>query len=284
MSYIGVNATRWAWAAPVASSSERLVLLALAKHADEDGSSFPSADTLAEETRLNRKTVFSALTSLCEGGLIVRSCRSGQGRRNQYELRIDSTENGTYQKRNDPKTERSSSQKRDFESTENGTSNVPNLGHEYRREERREQGREQGMFFVEPPSGGFDDAPPTLFDDETTEKVERSASRIPACPYKKLVDLYHEVCPMLPTVTVLTPGRKTQLKARWTEIYREEHCASEEECLENFRFIFNRVAASRFLTGRTDPGPNRSRPFVANLDWLIKAANFVKVCENRYSN
>lgn len=140
MSYIGLNATRWAWAAPVASSSERLVLLALAKHADEDGSSFPSADTLAEETRLNRKTVFSALTSLCEGGLIVRSCRSGQGRRNQYELRIDSTENGTYQKRNDPKTERSSSQKRDFESTENGTSNVPNLGHEYRREERREQG------------------------------------------------------------------------------------------------------------------------------------------------
>ena len=284
MSYIGVNATRWAWAAPVASSSERLVLLALAKHADEDGSSFPSADTLAEETRLNRKTVFSALTSLCEGGLIVRSCRSGQGRRNQYELRIDSTENGTYQKRNDPKTERSSSQKRDFESTENGTSNVPNLGHEYRREERREQGREQGMFFVEPPSGGFDDAPPTLFDDETTEKVERSASRIPACPYKKLVDLYHEVCPMLPTVTVLTPGCKTQLKARWTEIYREEHCTSEAECMENFRFIFNRVAASRFLTGRTDPGPGRSRPFVANLDWLIKAANSDKVCENRYSN
>lgn len=166
MSYIGLNATRWAWAAPVASSSERLVLLALAKHADEDGSSFPSADTLAEETRLNRKTVFSALTSLCEGGLIVRSCRSGQGRRNQYELRLDSTENGTYQKRNVPKTERSSSQKRDFESTENGTSNVPNLGHEYRREERREQGKEQ-WFFVEPPSGGFDDAPPTLFEDET---------------------------------------------------------------------------------------------------------------------
>lgn len=146
MSYIGLNATRWAWAAPVASSSERLVLLALAKHADEDGGSFPSADTLAEETRLNRKTVFSALTSLCEGGLIVRSCRSGQGRRNQYELRIDSTENGTYQKRNDPKTERSSSQKRDFESTENGTSNVPNLGHEYRREERREKNNEERSF------------------------------------------------------------------------------------------------------------------------------------------
>lgn len=144
-------------------------------------------------------------------------------------------------------------------------------------------GNEQG-FFVESPSGDFDDeAPAGLFDDEL-EKVDRPSSRIPACPYKKLVDLYHEVCPMLPTITVLTPGRKTQLKARWTEIYREEHCTSEAECLENFRFIFNRVAASRFLTGRTDPGPGRSRPFVANLDWLIKAANFVKVCENRYSN
>lgn len=208
MSYIGLNATRWAWAAPVASSSERLVLLALAKHADEDGSSFPSADTLAEETRLNRKTVFSALTSLCEGGLIVRSCRSGQGRRNQYELRIDSTENGTYQKRNEPKTERSSSQKRDFESTENGTSNVPNLGHEYRREERREQGREQGSFSpafaCDAPADGVahktgvtpcaadwasllsetapaDDVPPGLFDDLPPEPapVAKPAAKKP---------------------------------------------------------------------------------------------------------
>lgn len=143
-------------------------------------------------------------------------------------------------------------------------------------------GNEQG-FFVESPSGDFDDAPPAGVED-VTEKVDRGTARIPACPYKKLVDLYHEVCPMLPSITVLTSGRKAQLKARWTEIYREEHCGNEEECIENFRFIFNRVAQSRFLTGRMDPGPGRSRPFVASFDWLIKAANFVKVCENRYSN
>ena len=143
--------------------------------------------------------------------------------------------------------------------------------------------RTNERFFVESPSGDFDDAPPAGVED-VTEKVDRGTARIPACPYKKLVDLYHEVCPMLPSITVLTSGRKAQLKARWTEIYREEHCGNEEECIENFRFIFNRVAQSRFLTGRMDPGPGRSRPFVASFDWLIKAANFVKVCENRYSN
>ena len=157
--WVSLHATKWAWEVDVSSSSARLVLLALAKYADMDGGAYPSADTIAEETHLNRKTVFAALSELCQSGLVVRTNRSGYGRRNQYELRldstyfgtsqkrdIDSTENGTYQKRNVPKTVRSSSQKRDFESTENGTSNVPNLGHEYRREERREKNNEERSF------------------------------------------------------------------------------------------------------------------------------------------
>lgn len=183
MTYIGLNATRWAWAAPVASSSERLVLLALAKHADEDGGSFPSADTLAEETCLNRKTVFSVIASLCESGFIVRSCRSGQGRRNQYELLLDSTDFGTSQKRNVPKTVRPSSQKRDIESTENGTSNVPKTVHEYRREERREKRSEERSFIAhacanapashdEAPFPDFEDVPSeALFDLEQATTV-----------------------------------------------------------------------------------------------------------------
>ena len=143
MSYIGLSATLWAWTANVSTAPERLVLLALAKHADEDGGAYPSADTLAEETKLNRKTVFSAIASLCDAGLVARTHRPGQGRRNQYELNLEHTENGTYQKRNVPKTGLSKSQKRDVECTENGTLNVPKTEREERREEKREKRSEE---------------------------------------------------------------------------------------------------------------------------------------------
>lgn len=155
MAYVGLAATSWAWAAPVKSSSERLVLLALAKYADGKGGAFPSADTLSDETKLNRKTVFSAITSLCEAGLIVRTVRPGQGRRNNYELKFDrtengSTENGTYQKRDVPKTELPMSQKRYVQSTENGTSNVPKTVREERREKRSEERSEERSFMSSP--------------------------------------------------------------------------------------------------------------------------------------
>lgn len=265
------------------------VLLWLAFHLnDETGLCCPSISLLRKETEVGSdNTIRAALSRLREKGLVswTREIEDGCVKRTLYTLNLDASK-GEPASAIEPTSAIEVPQplKGGTSTIEggyfNGCAGVPQP---LKENKEIEQGKEQ-WFFVEPPSGGFDDeAPAGLFDDEL-EKVDRPSSRIPACPYKKLVDLYHEVCPMLPTVTVLTPGRKTQLKARWTEIYREEHCTSEAECLENFRFIFNRVAASRFLTGRTDPGPGRSRPFVANLDWLIKAANFVKVCENRYSN
>lgn len=291
------------------SSSEFWVLMAICHHvnaseADRSGSCFPSTARISAKAHVSELTVRKTIKALEAKGLIKTSQPSGGLRTFIVSLdAIRSLPGAELIK--DPKGCKDLDPPKDVEGgkevappkdvegdpvkifTSSPSRSLPtplkDLYPEHRKEQGIEQGKEQ-WFFVEPPSGGFDDeAPAGLFDDEL-EKVDRPSSRIPACPYKKLVDLYHEVCPMLPTVTVLTPGRKTQLKARWTEIYREEHCTSEAECLENFRFIFNRVAASRFLTGRTDPGPGRSRPFVANLDWLIKAANFVKVCENRYSN
>lgn len=181
MSYVGLHATRWAWSVPVSSSSERLVLLALAKHdSDDDELPYPSAETIAKETRLNRKTVFSAIASLCEAGFIVRSVKTGQGRRNQYELNFNRTENGTmnvpkterteigtYQKRDVPKTGHSTSQKRDDERTENGTLNVPFTGHEYRREERREKRSEERSFMSSP-----DDENPRIDTNPNAEPID----------------------------------------------------------------------------------------------------------------
>lgn len=116
----------WAWTANVDTPAECLTLLWLNQRADdESGECFPSAEDIAAHTRLNRKTVFAAIKSLTEKGLIETKKRPGPGRRNLYRLCYERTENGTSQKWNVPETALSTSQKRDFQSAKNGTSNVP---------------------------------------------------------------------------------------------------------------------------------------------------------------
>ena len=59
---------------------------------------------------------------------------------------------------------------------------------------------------TDPPTG---DSPPDLFGE-----VDGKAA---GCPYGKIVELYHEHCPELPRVKVLSEKRKRALKARWRE-------------------------------------------------------------------
>lgn len=136
----------WAWNANVDTPAECLTLLWLNQRADDNtGVCFPSVADIAANTRLNRKTVFAALKSLTEKGLIETKKRPGPGLRNFYRLCYERTEFGTSQKRNVPKTGLSSSQKRDIQSTENGTSNVPKEGQETTIETTTESIKKQPM-------------------------------------------------------------------------------------------------------------------------------------------
>lgn len=92
-------------------------------------------------------------------------------------------------------------------------------------------------------------------------------------PYQKIIDLYHEVLPMCPEVKILTHTRKTQLAARWK--------SGEIPDLDTWKDYFIFVSKSDFLTGKADPPPGRRR-FVADLEWLTKEANFVKIYERKY--
>ena len=126
----GYKATDFAWEAPVTSSSERLVILALAKFSDDAGRCFPSVEKLTAITHLNRKTVFSALKALSQSGVV--SAQKSERNANRYQLNyaLCRTENGT---------------------TENGTAVVPktgqpvvpNLGHKQISEHINEQIREE---------------------------------------------------------------------------------------------------------------------------------------------
>jgi len=91
-------------------------------------------------------------------------------------------------------------------------------------------------------------------------------------PYKKIVDLYHEMLPDLPKVEKLTGTRKAQIRQRW-----KQDLPDMDEWIEFFKY----VSASRFLMGKSQP-INGRRPFIANLEWLTKEANFVKIAEENY--
>ena len=121
-----------AWNVEVDKSADRLVLLALASKADDNGRNcFPSVESICGLTVLNRKTVFAVISRLADRGLITVRKRVSTNS-NEYLLHVDrwtengstengSTENGTTQKGDNPKTVQRSSQKRDDGSTENGT-------------------------------------------------------------------------------------------------------------------------------------------------------------------
>ncbi len=101
---------------------------------------------------------------------------------------------------------------------------------------------------------------------------EEKHSKVNGCPYQKIVELYHEKLPMLPRVTRLTDNRRASMRARWN---------NELPNLETWEKYFSAVARSKFLTGQVEPRPN-SRPFLANIDWLTKPSNLVKIEEGKY--
>ena len=102
----------------------------------------------------------------------------------------------------------------------------------------------------------------------------RQKTRLEACPYQAIVDLYHLALPELPAVAILNEGRKRTLQARWREsdVHRD---------LGFWADYFAQVSSSQFLMGKVD-GRNGSKPFRATFDWLIAPSNFVKVVEGNY--
>jgi hypothetical protein len=94
-------------------------------------------------------------------------------------------------------------------------------------------------------------------------------------PIQQIVGLYHEHCPSLPRVAKLTPARRQAIRARWR---------NELTSLEDWADYFAVVERSDFLAGRAAPTGGRSKPFVADFDFLTKQANVVKVMEGKYDD
>ena len=67
---MSLDATRWAWTAPVESCPQRTILLSLADRAGEDHKAWPSIKRLEVDTKCDRKTIMKVLERLQEINLI----------------------------------------------------------------------------------------------------------------------------------------------------------------------------------------------------------------------
>lgn len=91
------------------------------------------------------------------------------------------------------------------------------------------------------------------------------------CPHDEIIALYHEMLPELPRVREWNKKRKAYLNARWREDKKRQN-------LDYWKLFFELVSECDFLMGRT------KTPFKANLEWLVRESNFLKVRERFYLN
>jgi uncharacterized protein YdaU (DUF1376 family) len=115
------------------------------------------------------------------------------------------------------------------------------------------------------------DLPPTVV-------VPQDKPGAPDCPHGEIVELYHECCPTLARVMVLSPKRQGLIRQRWREVWSDLKW-DRAGGLVWFREFFESVNRSDFLTGRA----KTDRPWQADLEWLMLPTNFVKVAEGRYN-
>ena len=120
-----------------------------------------------------------------------------------------------------------------------------------------------------------EDSPPTSPQDSVSESKESLSSpartsltgdkKIPDCPHRKIIELYHEHCPTLRRVRTWEGERPKHLRARWKDYPH----------LEWWEGFLSYVAESDFLTGKTSS-------WAADLEWIIRPNNFQKINEGKY--
>jgi len=139
----------------------------------------------------------------------------------------------------------------------------------------------------DPPNGGpVGGRMPTKNQEPITKNQEKNIAPselvpqggAPDCPHAEIVELYHECCPTLARVMVLSPKRQALMRSRWREVWADLKW-DRAGGIGWFREFFESVNRSDFLTGRA----KSDRQWQADLEWLMLPSNFVKVAEGRYS-
>lgn len=134
----------------------------------------------------------------------------------------------------------------------------------------------EGKSLIPPPTDLPDNSGRTQGQVKLSKDKLREDKNGPApCPHQKIIDLYHNILPELPSVRGWENKREDMLRARWQE-------NPERQKLEWWDKFFKHVKESKFLLGKVKPRDGSKKPFKADLEWLIRPNNFPKVLEGKY--
>lgn len=83
---MSIKVTNWVWARSESRNGARLVMLALADRADDNGRAWPSIDDLAERTKLSPRAVQKGINNLVDIGELEVDNGGGRHRSNRYRI------------------------------------------------------------------------------------------------------------------------------------------------------------------------------------------------------
>ena len=272
------NAARSLTAESGLSSTDKLVLMMLADRADDQGRCWPSVPCLMSDTLLCERAVRKAIAALQELGFVTVVHRSGLV--SSYHLDLSPTPAPRAGVK-DPCTTCTPAPHAPLPLHHMQGTPAPHAPTPAPR---------AGLHYGEPPRTVSE--PPGEPEPKTLKPMKPAASspnsqkpefelsgeampkiaHLNGVPYAKIVAAYHRLLPMCPHVAKLTDARKSALRARWHDLLDD---------VGEWEDYFAHVAKSRFLTGQAQPPPGR-KAFRADLEWLAKESNFVKVMEGKY--
>lgn len=241
------------------NGSQLLAMLALADFGnDQGGSIHPSMSTIAAKIRLTQSQARRVVHNLIASdwiSVVGNGTGGAPGSTRQYQINIEKL-NAT------PST---------------SASPTPSAGARGGADARPRAGAREGSHPCAETASAH--ATQTITEPSVTVKISNPAGLEvgglpPSCPHQKIIDLYHETLPGCPRVREWTKTREAYLRTRWRE-------SRERQQLDWWRKYFEYIGSSDFLTGRTNANNGRP-PFIADLEWLIKSANLVKVIEGKY--
>lgn len=117
---------------------------------------------------------------------------------------------------------------------------------------------------------------PTSNQQVTTNKNVNNGNK-EKIPYQLIVDEYNARCPDLQKVQILNDKRKRLIKTFWNN-------AAKHQDINFYQRYFSHVAKLDFLNGRVEATGNRTKPFQANLEWILNISNFTNIVEGKYDN
>lgn len=93
---------------------------------------------------------------------------------------------------------------------------------------------------------------------------------VPDCPHQEIIKAYHDHCPTLARVRIWNDDRKKILRSRWRE-------DTDRQNLDWWVRYFKYAHECDYLIGKING-------FQADLEWLVRPSNMVKVIEGKYEN